>query len=205
MDLRETYNFVAEAWHADVVSRPIHRPGVSKVLSLLPAGSRVLDVGCGSGLIAKPFVDAGMSVVGIDLSEGMIEIARRENPAGDFRVLDLRQTDQIKGQFDAVLAVAVLLHLPRQELRATMERLVAKVRPGGLLYVVVKERRDDRPLEGTIAEDHLGVTIHRFFSFYTQEEIESVFRDCGMETVSSEVVPSGRARWIDVVGRKSEA
>lgn len=202
MDLRETYNLVAEKWHEDVVRRPAHRPGLDRVLLLLSTGSRVLDIGCGSGLLAQRCIKSGMSVLGFDLSENMIEIARRENPTGDFRVMDLERLDEIEGSFDAVLAAAVLLHRPRQELKMRIRQFVERVRPGGLLYIVVKERRDDRPLEGIVKEDHLGIMIERFFSYYTQEEVESAVRDLGMEIVLSEVVPSGRARWIEVVGRK---
>lgn len=56
----------------------------------LPAGSRILDLGCGTGLpTARQLADAGHRVVGIDLSPSMVELARENAPDADFHRLDI--------------------------------------------------------------------------------------------------------------------
>ncbi len=205
MNLRETYDIIAEKWHEEAKGFVKRRHGLGVLLERLSPGSRVLNVGCGTGLVAQHILAAGMSVVGVDMSEGMLVVARRECPQGVFIQMDLRELDALDQIFEAVCAVAVLLHRPRAELVASLQTFRAKLRPGGMLYVVVKEKRTDRPEEGVITEDHLGVTIERFFSFYSQEEVESAFQQAGFEVLFSEVIPSGRARWIEVVGQRSEA
>jgi cyclopropane fatty-acyl-phospholipid synthase-like methyltransferase len=58
---------------------------VERLISSLPAGSRVLDLGCGSGLLtARQLAEAGCRVAGVDLSGGMIALAREQVPAGEF-------------------------------------------------------------------------------------------------------------------------
>jgi ubiquinone/menaquinone biosynthesis C-methylase UbiE len=206
MNLQETYDAIAETWHEEEAKGSAkHRPGLGPLLQRLPPGSRVLDVGCGTGIIAQHLLAAGMSVVGIDVSEGMLSIARRECPQGVFVQMDLQELATLDQSFEAVCAVAVLLHRPRAELVVSLRAFHAKLHPGGMLYVVVKEKRDDRPEEGVVTDDRLGFTIERFFSFYTQEEVEEAFQQAGFEVVFSEVVSSGRARWIEVVGQRSEA
>lgn len=202
MNLQETYDAIAEKWHEEAKGFVKCRPGLEVLLERLSPGSRVLDVGCGTGLVAEHLLAAGMSVVGTDISAGMLAIARREYPAGTFLQMDLQELATLDQSFEAVCAVAVLLHRPRVELVASLQSFHAKLHPGGLLYVVVKEKRDDCPEEGVITDDHLGVTIERFFSFYTREEVESAFQQAGFEVVFSEVVPSGRARWIEAVGKR---
>lgn len=202
MDLQETYDAIAEKWHEEAKRSVNHRPGLDALLERLSPASRMLDIGCGTGLVADRLLRAGMEVVGIDISEGMLSIARRECPRGRFLRMDLTDVARLEGHFDAVCAAAVLLHRPRAELVASLMSFGVKLHTGGLLYVAVKEKRADRPEEGVLAENHLGETIERFFSFYTREEIEKAFRLAGFETIFSEVVPSGRARWIEVVGRK---
>lgn len=75
------------------------------------AGSRVLDVGTGTGVAAAAALDRGASVVGIDFSETMIAEARRILPEGKFRVANAESLPFEDGSFDAVVANGVLHHL----------------------------------------------------------------------------------------------
>src|ERR1700712_5479810 len=69
------------------------------VLELTP-GRRVLDVGCGPGRHARALAEAGMEVVGVDISQRFIDLARRDAPSGaTFRRLDARALD-LDGEFD---------------------------------------------------------------------------------------------------------
>lgn len=204
MDLRDTYDKIAERWHAEAKGQSLS-PGRSRLLELLPSGSYVLDVGCGTGLFSAYLLRAGMNVLGIDTSEGMLSIARRENPDGVFRQQDLADIATMEERFGAICATAVLLHRPRAELRPILRSFRARLQPGGYLFVALKEKRPDRPEEGMVVEDHLGERIERFFSFFTQEEVEEAFREEGFSVAFSSVTPSGRARWIEVVGQRSGA
>jgi SAM-dependent methyltransferase len=93
---------------------------------------RVLDVGCGNGALCGDLIARGCEVVGVDLSETGIEIARRAHPAGRFEVLpaDDRLLAALGEEpFDAVVSTEVIEHLyaPRPYLRGCYEAL----RPGG--------------------------------------------------------------------------
>src|SRR3954453_12586023 len=60
------------------------------LINRMPPGSRVLDVGCGTGLpTARQLADAGFDVTGIDSSEGMLQLAGRDVPTATFRRLDV--------------------------------------------------------------------------------------------------------------------
>ncbi len=71
----------------------------------LEPGSRVLDVGCGPGRHARALAEQGIEVVGVDISERFIEIARLDAPAGaTFERLDARQLP-FEAEFDAVISL----------------------------------------------------------------------------------------------------
>ena len=93
-------------------------------------GARVLDVGCGGGLLCESYARAGASVTGIDLAPGMIDVARlhatEQGLKIDYRVCD---ADTLEGGYDVVSCMEMLEHVPDPaKMTATLARLV---RPGG--------------------------------------------------------------------------
>jgi SAM-dependent methyltransferase len=205
VNLRETYNRIAAEWHRDHQKDDWWVTGTEKFLSLLPKSGSILDVGCGGGTKARYLVDRGFKVTGIDFSEKMVEISRREVPTGRFFAMDLHDLGGGLAQtFDGVFAQAVLLHVPKSEIRNTLSLFQDKTAPGGYLYIAVKEIRPDQSEEEVRIEDDYGYEYERFFSYFTLPELETHFATLGIEVVWSEVTPSGKSRWIQLIGRKTK-
>lgn len=103
---------------------------------LTPRG-RVLDLACGTGRIAIPLARRGFEVAGIDISRRVLEIARSEAPALDFRHGDMRELPWDDASFDAV--VNVWTAFGYFETQEEDERVVAEVarvlRPGGVFVL----------------------------------------------------------------------
>ncbi len=142
----------------------------------LPAGSRVLDVGCGTGLpTARQLVDAGHEVVGVDLSPGMLDLARANVPGAAFHLGDLAALrDGSLGTFDGVAAFFSLLMLPRPEIPYALRMLHGLLRPGGLMALSMVEADVD-----DYALPFLGSTIR--VSGYLRDDLRQVVRDAGFE------------------------
>lgn len=107
-------------------------PPVLALAGVLKPGARVLDVGCGNGFTCGEFLRRGFKVVGIDLSEQGIAIARRTHSQGRFEVM--AADDQLlqnlgEDPFDLVVSTEVVEHLyaPRAYARGCFQAL----RPGG--------------------------------------------------------------------------
>ncbi len=202
MDLKATYNKIAEDWSKDHHDDTWWREGTDGFVSELSKGATILDVGCGAGLKSRYLLKKGLKVTGIDFSEKMIEIARRESPEIPFDVVDVYEIDNYPKVFDAVFAQAVLLHIPKNRVREVLLKLKEKINPNGLLYIAVKGMHDDGIEEAVRKEDDYGYEYERFFSFFTLVELETLLKDLDMEVVWKTSTTSGRAEWLQIVGRK---
>jgi 2-polyprenyl-6-hydroxyphenyl methylase/3-demethylubiquinone-9 3-methyltransferase len=107
------------------------------------AGSRILDVGCGGGLLAEALARAGARVTAIDLAPGMIEVARLHAAesalAVDYRLVAAEEVAAAEpAGFDVVTCMEMLEHVPEPAaMTATLARLL---RPGGALFVSTLNR-----------------------------------------------------------------
>jgi len=202
VDLKATYNRIAEDWFKDHHGDTWWIEGTNKFVSFLKPGALVLDVGCGAGVKSKYLLDKGLKVVGVDFSEKMVEIAKREVPGVTFRVADIKDLSVLKENFDGILAQAVLLHIPKSEAGDVVKGLRDKLVDGGYLYIAVKQKREGGKEEEILKEDDYGYEYERFFSYFTPPEIQKYIADAGMEICYENVALSGHTNWIQAICRK---
>jgi SAM-dependent methyltransferase len=101
---------------------------------LAPPGP-VADLGCGPGHVARHLHDLGREVIGIDLSPGMVETARRASPGPDYRVGDLLALDLPDGSLGGAIVFYAIVHLAPADLARPFAELRRVLRPDGLALV----------------------------------------------------------------------
>lgn len=143
----------AEAWFLDRLGASI-------------AGSRVVELGCGTGRITRKLLELTPEVTGIDISPAMIAFCRRRLGRGRFLVGDLRQVHElVDGRFGVVVAAANVLDvLPDAQRRAVLGDLAALLLPDGILYFSTHNRRSRRAQDEAAA----GPTLRRTRNPYRQ-------------------------------------
>lgn len=150
----------------------------------LDPGSRVLDLGCGTGLpTARQLIDGGLTVTAVDLSPVMLAIARRNVPEADFIRADMADLVEggllATGSFEGVTAFFSLLMLPRTEIPYALSAIRDLLKPGGLLALAMVEADvDDMPIP------FLGNTIR--VSGYLRDELHHVVTDAGFEVIKED-------------------
>lgn len=117
-------------------------PGALRLLNAQP-GSRVLDVACGQGVLARRLAALGCSVTGVDAAPGLIEAAARragDDPnqrylVGDARELWAALPADLRGTFDRAACVMALSNI--DTLEPVMRGVAAALRPGGAFVFIV--------------------------------------------------------------------
>ncbi|WP_421658630.1 class I SAM-dependent methyltransferase [Leptothermofonsia sp. ETS-13] len=103
-------------------------------------GTRVVDCGCGSGVFTKLLKDFGFAAAGLDLSEGLIDLAGRLYPGIEFMVGDVEQLPFESNGLDGILLSGIIHHLPDPSHCAREVYRVLK--PGGTFVAFDPNRRN---------------------------------------------------------------
>ncbi|MYS87322.1 class I SAM-dependent DNA methyltransferase [Embleya scabrispora] len=143
------FDAVGAGYETAFADLPEQLAALDWLIAELGPGSKVLDIGSGTGRpTAERLVAAGHRVTGIDVSATMVELARERVPGATFEQLDARDLVDDDGAWDAVCAFFAFLQLPRADLDAQLDRLGARLAPGGLLaFATVPAEADGVEIE----------------------------------------------------------
>ena len=164
----------------------------------LPSGSRVLDLGCGSGIPSTKTLAERFEVVGVDFSSSQIEKARLNVPTAEFIVADLTEVEFPDDSFDAVTAFHSLDHVPREQHEALYGHVADWLKPGGF-FLATMGITDERAWTG----EWLGVPM--FFSSHAPDRTRALLAAAGFVLELDEVVemrePEGPFSFLWILGR----
>ena len=166
-----------------------------RFLRYLGPGSRILDLGCGSGRDTRYFLKKGYQV---DATDGSAEICRL---ASEYTGIPVRQMLfnelDAEEEYDGIWACASILHLPEEELRDVMHRIGTALKEGGIFYTSFKY--------GDFAGERNG----RYFRDFTEESFREFLKDFHEfrmtdQWITSDVRPNrGEERWLNVLLRRT--
>lgn len=148
-DTRAGYDLIAVPYreHFRDETTVIDRAVLGAFAELVGPGAGVLEVGSGPGLVTAHLHDLGVRVRGLDLSPGMVDLARREHPAIDFAVGDMAELDVADAALDGLVAWYSIIHVPPPELPAVLAEFHRVLRPGGHLLLAFQVGDDVRHLD----------------------------------------------------------
>jgi SAM-dependent methyltransferase len=119
----------------------------------------VADIGCGPGRVTAYLSAQGLPVFGIDLSPGMIEVARTSHPGLRFEVGSMLALDLPDASLGGVLAWYSTIHLPDEELPGALAEFRRVLAPGG--HLLLAFQAGDEPLHRTEAMGHAISLVFR--------------------------------------------
>jgi 2-polyprenyl-6-hydroxyphenyl methylase / 3-demethylubiquinone-9 3-methyltransferase len=150
------------------------------------AGLRMLDIGCGAGILSEPLARLGATLVGIDPSESNIAVARhhaaQSGLAIDYRATTAEVLAAAGERFDVVLAMEVVEHVADADL--FIELAAELVKPGGLLFVATLNRTLKSFALAIVGAEYilrwLPRGTHQWDKFITPNELEIAIEQGGM-------------------------
>ncbi|MGZ8192408.1 MAG: bifunctional 2-polyprenyl-6-hydroxyphenol methylase/3-demethylubiquinol 3-O-methyltransferase UbiG [Methylobacter sp.] len=152
------------------------------------SGKRIVDVGCGGGILTEGLAKLGADVLGIDLSEDLIDIADLHGLESGInahyeKISAEALAEQQPGSFDHVTCMEMLEHVPNPG--SIIAACAKMVKPGGMLFFSTLNRKPKAYLLGIVAAEYLLRMLpkgtHNFKTFIKPSELSQSARAAGLE------------------------
>lgn len=178
-------------WDPEGPQKPLHALNpvrLDYVASRRPlAGARVLDVGCGGGLLSEAMARAGAEVTAIDLAEDLVRVGRLHALESglkiDYRVQAVETlAAEAAGSFDAVTCMEMLEHVP--DPGAIIAACAALLKPGGRLFVSTLNRTPAAFALAIVGAEYVARLLprgtHQYRDFIRPSELGAWLREAGL-------------------------
>jgi len=176
-ETRTSYDTVAEDYAAFTRAALADQPYLLAALGLFAAqigDGPVADIGCGPGHVTARLRELGVDAHGVDLSPGMIEVARRSHPGTRFEVGSMTDPPPV-ASLAGILAWQSLIHLPDEVVPAVLAHFRRALRPGGRLHLLFHAGTGTRLKTEGYGGHPMRVRIHR----RTPERMSGWLREAG--------------------------
>lgn len=162
---------------------------IDQLISYLPPGASILDVGCGSGYpIAAYLLEKGFDVTGVDGSKELLKIAQSRHPKLKCLFGDIRSVE-IPEKYDAVLEWWCLFHVPKEDHEAMIARFASWLKPGGYLEFTTGNADHEESSNGMLDQE-----LH-FYSL-APERYELFLKQNGFKLLLKEQHQEQNLVWI---------
>jgi len=186
--VRVGFDMVSYAYRGDTFdsrANPFYRDCLELLAGRIKAGSRVLDLGCGCGIPATKELSRRHRVTGVDISPVQVERARSLAPGAEFICTDMTTIDFPAGEFDAVISLYAVIHVPVGEQPGLFGKIRNWLKSGGWFLCTVGHKA----WTGT-EENWLGVAgATMFWSHADQATYQTWLRTAGFRIVTTRFVP----------------
>ena len=213
VDRAETGKFdklAARWWDTDGESGPLHDLNPTRLNyvaeRVVLSGARVLDVGCGGGILSEALAAAGSNVMGIDLAPRVLDVARLHlHESGqhvDYREISVEALAQeLPASFDAITCMEMLEHVP--DPGSVIDACAALLRPGGRLFLSTLNRTPLAFGAAIVGAEYalnlLPRGTHHYAQFIRPSELAAALRSAGLELEDLSGLaynPLSRLAWI---------
>ena len=179
-------------WDPNSEFRPLHEINPLRLKwidTLAPlAGRKVLDVGCGGGILAEAMAGAGAAVSGIDLSDKALKVAKlhlyESGKSVDYQLVSAEDyAARHAGEFDVVTCMEMLEHVP--DPASVVAACARMVRPGGWVFFSTLNRNPKSYLFAVVGAEYvlrlLPRGTHDYAKFIKPAELARMAREAGLD------------------------
>lgn len=134
----QTWNKVAKVYEDKFMNLDLYNDSYDNLLELIAkSNASVLEIGCGPGNITKYLLTkrTDLKILGIDISENMIELAKKNNPTAEFIIMDCREIDSLNKKFDAIVCGFCIPYLSNNDCVKLISDCKYLLNDSGILYL----------------------------------------------------------------------
>lgn len=198
-------------WDPNGPQRPLHELNPARLRYVAERvrlrDAKLLDVGCGAGLLSEAMAREGAQVTALDLAPELIDVARlhllESGLKVDYRLVSVEElAAQVLGSFDAITCMEMLEHVP--DPGSVLRACASLLRPGGRLFVSTLNRTPLAFAVAIVGAEYLAGLLpkgtHDYKSFIKPAELSAWLRDAGfeLEDVSGLAYdPIRRKAWVN--------
>lgn len=193
--VKESYDKIAEQYLLD--RNQFKSEGyLEQLVKLLKPCANILDIGCGAGIpIDKYLVDREFKVLGIDISEKQIELAKKNVPQANYIVKDMSHLHEKEYQVDAVVSFYAIFHTPKDQHQNLFKKINTFVPLCGFILVTMGVKE----WEGT-EDDFHGARMR--WSHYGAEKNRKIIESTGFRILFDEIDTSAGEKHQVILAEK---
>ena len=151
--------------------------------SRIPPNGRILDAGCGNGAYSH-ILSENFEVIGVDISERQIELAKQNAPKVKFICQDMTKVNFPDEYFDGILAYYSIFHIPREEHQEVLRNFHRMLKINGIALCAFHRIDDPESYHG----DFFGTGSKMFWSGFDQETNLKIIQEVGFKIIRSKLV-----------------
>jgi len=150
----------------------------SEFMSRVPLDGLVLDAGCGNGSYSR-YLSKKFNVIGVDISEKQIELAKQNAPKVKFICMDMTKLDFPNEFFDGILSYYSIIHIPRDEQFDLLTNFYRMLKIHGVCLLNFQSNDDPE----SYAEDFFGCGILMYWSGFDKDFNIKMLRNIGFKII----------------------
>lgn len=180
--VKDGYNQIAKKYLETILNNLEEMSFLQEFITLIKEKGKVLDAGCGAGLPYTKYLSDYFEVIGIDISEVQIELAKKNVPKAQFYIKDMTELDFPEHTFVGILASYSIIHVPREEHYDLFVNFHRMLKSKGIALFTLHSTDDP----GSIEDDFFEATM--FWNGFDKDKYLKMLKEIGFEIIWSKLV-----------------
>ncbi len=180
--VREGYNKAAKGYTATRKEDLPEMKILPNFASKIEPGSKVLDAGCGAGLVVTKYLSERFETIGVDISDEQIKLAKENAPKATFIRQDMTKIDYPDEYFGGIISYYAIFHVPREEHFDLLKNFYRMLKPSGVALLVFS--MGDEP--EYINEDFFGAKM--YWNAWSNEVYLEMLEKIGFEILWKDTI-----------------
>lgn len=180
--VRQGYNEIVTQYHATRSEELAEMELLPDFMESISKDSKVLDAGCGGGYPFTKLLSEHFDVLGVDISEKQIELAKKNAPKAKFQCLDMTKLSFPNEYFSGIFSYYAIIHIPREEHFDLLVNFYRMLKPNGVALLTFHSKDDP----GSYYDDFFSTNM--FWSGFPSEKNIQMVKKAGFEIILSKLI-----------------